>query len=89
MTEELPGGRVGPPEPKPPGEERALREEKTRGRITNWTLGIFAGTVLCGFLSVYTGHWDDTKQLLDVVVPVEAILIGGVGGYYLGTGTAA
>ncbi len=87
MNEEPSGGVVGPPEPRPLGDEVALREEKTRGRITNWTLGIFALTILGGFVGVYTGHWDETRELLDIIVPVEAILIGGVGGYYLGTGT--
>jgi hypothetical protein len=89
MTEELPGGVVGPPEPKSPGEERALQEEKTRGTITRWSLGIFAATVVAGFVGMYTGYWTETKELLQIVLPVESILIGGVAGYYLGTGTAA
>ena len=89
MTEELPGGPVGPPEPKPPGEERALREEKTRGRITHWTMGIFAGTVLLSFVGLFLGQGDAVKALLQVLLPIEAILIGGIAGYYLGTGTQA
>ena len=89
MTEEPSGGVVGPPDPKPPGEEKALREEKTRGRITSWTMGIFAGTVVLSFVGLYLGRGDEVRGLLQVLLPIEAILIGGIAGYYLGTGTQA
>lgn len=88
MSEELPGV-VEPTEPKPPGEEVAVREEKTRGRITTGTLSIFGGTVLLSFVGVYLGRVDEVKGLLQVLLPLEATLIGGIAGYYLGTGTQA
>ena len=87
MGEKPPRGVVGPPEPRAPGEERALHEEITRGTITRWSLGIFAVTIAMGFVGMFTGYWVETKELLQIALPVESVLIGGVAGYYLGTGT--
>ncbi len=89
MSEEPPGGIVQGAEPAPPGKEIAVREEKTRGRITNWTLGIFATTVVGSFIGVYLGHLEGVKAILQILLPLEATLIGGIAGYYLGTGNQA
>ena len=89
MSEEPSGGVVEPPDSEPPGKEIAVREEKTRGRITHWTLGIFAATVVGSFIGVYLGQVEGVKAILQVLVPLEATLIGGVAGYYLGTGNQA
>ena len=89
MAENGLGEVVEPPEPQPPGNEVAVREEKTRGRITNWALGIFTVTVVLSFAGIFTGHWEETKNLLLVILPLESTLIGAIAGYYLGTGNQA
>ena len=89
MTENGPGEVVESPEPQPPGKEVAVREEKTRGRITTGTLIIFGGTVLLSFVGIFLGRGEEIWRLLEIVLPIEGILIGGVAGYYLGTGNQA
>jgi len=89
VTENGPGDVVESPEPQSPGKEVAVREEKTRGRITTGTLIIFGGTVLLSFIGVFLGMGEDIWRLLEIVLPIETILIGGVAGYYLGTGNQA
>lgn len=61
-------------------------KERVRGQITGWTIFTFIVTILLSFVGVFTGNWDDTKDLLMIIVPLEATLIGGIAGYYLGTG---
>jgi len=89
VSETPPGDIVEPPDSEPPGKEIAIREEKTRGTITRWTLGIFAATVVGSFVGVYLGQVEGVTTILQVLVPLEATLIGGVAGYYLGTGNQA
>jgi hypothetical protein len=89
VSEEPSGDVVESPDPEPPGKEIAIREEKTRGTITRWTLGIFAVTVVGSFVGVYLGQVEGVTTILQVLVPLEATLIGGVAGYYLGTGNQA
>jgi hypothetical protein len=89
VSEEPSGGVVEPPDSEPPGREVAVREEKTRGRITTGALVIFGGTVLLSFIGVFLGMGEDVWQLLQIVIPIEGTLIGGVAGYYLGTGNQA
>lgn len=61
-------------------------KEIVRGQITGWTIFTFIVTILLSFVGVFTDKWDDTKDLLMIIVPLEATLIGGIAGYYLGTG---
>lgn len=87
--EQIPG-TVESPAPGPPGREREAREMEIRGQLTQWTILLFAATVLLGFVGTFfTGSWTNIKALLDVVVPVESLLIGGVVGYFFGTGGRA
>jgi hypothetical protein len=37
---------------------------------------IFGMTVWWAFRNVGTGRWNDTKQLLDVLIPAESALLG-------------
>jgi hypothetical protein len=41
-------------------------------------MGIFAGTVLLSFVGLFLGQGDAVKALLQVLLPIEAILIGGI-----------
>lgn len=45
-----------------------------------------AATILCAFL--YVGNleaWPQVKDLLQVIVPVETLLLGGAVGFYFGS----
>ncbi len=61
-------------------------KERVRGQITGWSIFTFILTIVLGFLGVFTGYWADAKELLMIVIPIEGTLIGGIAGYYLGTG---
>jgi hypothetical protein len=62
------------------------RKEQVRGQITGWSIFTFILTIVLGFVEVFTGYWEDAKELLMIVIPIEGALIGGIAGYYLGTG---
>jgi hypothetical protein len=64
-------------------------KEQVRGQITGWSIFTFILTIILGFVGVFTGYWADAKELLMIVIPIEGTLIGGIAGYYLGTGRQA
>lgn len=69
---------------RPPTQEE--RKEQVRGQLTGWTMFTFIMTIFLGFVGVFVGRWEETEGLLKIIIPLEATLIGGIAGYYLGTG---
>jgi membrane protein YqaA with SNARE-associated domain len=50
---------------------------------------IFAGTIYFSFqaaASTSTATWENTKELLQIVLPIETGLLGSVVGYFFGKG---
>jgi hypothetical protein len=43
---------------------------------------IFAGTVYIAFKKVGTPAWNDTKQLLDVLIPTESALLASAVAFF-------
>lgn len=59
--------------------------DRVRRNLAYASLGIFAATVLLGFFGAFTGTaqgWAQTKELLQIVIPVESIIIGGAVAFY-------
>jgi hypothetical protein len=46
---------------------------------------IFFVTIMYAFLSTGTDSWDDTKELLQILLPAETALLGSAVGFYFGT----
>jgi hypothetical protein len=53
-----------------------LARELARGFLAFVLAFIFAMTVWWAFRSAGTNRWNDTKQLLDVLIPAESALLG-------------
>lgn len=70
-----------------PETRRYLREETVRGILALSTLLLFALTGAAAFCVVVfdLGEWEDTKDLLDVLIPVETLLLGGAVSFYYAT----
>jgi uncharacterized BrkB/YihY/UPF0761 family membrane protein len=49
-------------------------------------LALFAVTVVLGFIGAMLSAeaWERTKAFLQIVIPVETLLIGGTSGHYFG-----
>jgi heme A synthase len=78
-VEELPSQIV---REEPPS---ALRRETAR-YVLALLLGLtFLGTVVLAFAGAQTSNWANTKELLDVLIPVEAALLGSALTFYFST----
>jgi hypothetical protein len=56
-----------------------------RGYLALATLRLFAVTIVGGYVSAnYLGNWQNTKELLDIIMPVETLVLGGAVGFYFG-----
>lgn len=64
----------------------ALRtRERAREKITITLALILFGTIGLAFLKVGTPHWDQAKDWLSVVLPVEAGALGSAIAWYFAT----
>ncbi len=70
-------------------ETREARRDVVRERLSYIALGVFGVTVVLGFIGAIVGAeaWERTKEFLQIVVPVETLLIGGTSGHYFGNKT--
>lgn len=70
-------------------ETQEARRDVVRERLSYIALGVFGLTVFLGFIGALAGAeaWDRTKEFLQIVVPVETLLIGGTSGHYFGNKT--
>ncbi len=70
-----------------PETRRYFREETVRGILALSTLLLFALTGAAAFCVVVfeLGNWENTKDLLDVLIPVETLLLGGAVSFYYAT----
>jgi hypothetical protein len=64
--------------------ERKKVQEKGRLNLTYIFSGILAGTIALAFFNL-GGQWERTKELLQIVLPIETGLLGSAVGYYFGT----
>lgn len=46
---------------------------------------IFLVTIIFAFINVNGTGWDDTKELLQLLLPAETALLGEAVGFYFGT----
>jgi len=53
-----------------------LARELARGALAFFLAALFAVTIYWAFRNVGTSRWNDTKQLLDVLIPAESALLG-------------
>lgn len=53
-----------------------LARELARGALAFFLAIIFALTVYFALRNTGTSRWNDTKQLLDVLIPAESALLG-------------
>jgi hypothetical protein len=56
-----------------------------RGAMALAFAAIFTITVVCSFLNVGSPYWGNVKELLQILIPVEATLFAAAGGFYFGT----
>lgn len=78
----------------PPPEERPYNIDQVRATLAYWALGIFVFTIAIGFISIMYvasspeangANWERARELLQIAIPVESLLIGGAVGFYYGT----
>ncbi len=62
-----------------------LTENVVRSGLVVTMMLIFALTLVFGFLGAQSEHWPNTKQLLDIVIPVKTLVLGGAAGFYFGS----
>ena len=74
--------------------ERPYHPDRVRATLAYLALALFAFTVAIGFVAIMyaeagseaTGvRWERVKELLQIAIPVESLLIGGAVGFYYGT----
>ena len=65
-----------------PNDVKVIRESNRYG-ITLVMALIVAGTIIWAFTATGTGRWENTKDLLDIVFPVEAALLGTLIAFYV------
>ena len=53
-----------------------LARELARGTLAFVLTAIFGLTIYLAFRNAGTNRWNDTKQLLDVLIPAESALLG-------------
>ena len=58
--------------------------EATRGLLAVVFALIFGGTILLAFQNVGGAKWQDTKQLLDVIIPAESAILGVAVAFFFG-----
>ena len=79
------GGEGDPPKPKlSEKRERLVSQEAMRAILVIAFSCIFALTLVAGFVGVFSNSWEQTKDLLQLVLPVETSLLGAAVGYYFG-----
>jgi hypothetical protein len=66
----------------PPGTVTSAKES-TRVIIVSALLVIFAGTIAGAFWGAASGHWDNFKALLDLLLPAETALLGTAVAFYM------
>ena len=61
-------------------------KEKSRSRvlITVILIAFLPVTIMLAYAAIFTSHWSEAKELLQIVLPVETALLGSVVGYYFG-----
>jgi hypothetical protein len=60
-----------------------VKEEVIRAAVALLLLFLLTGVIVLAFSKAKT--WDETKQLLDVVLPAVTALLGSAVGFYFGT----
>jgi hypothetical protein len=79
-----------PGEPVTPG---SLGFISGRGTLALMLVLIFFVTILGSFIAAIMlpnpESWNNTKELLDVIIPIETGLLGTVFGYFFGRGMQA
>ncbi len=75
-----PRGR--PPAPTTPTTRRLLVQEVVRSLFAGILALCLLGTIIGAFIGIYTGHWTETRELLDIVLPVLGALLGSVATFY-------
>ena len=78
--------RVENVEPSPQTRRVTLiTEDVVRALLALSALAIFAVTLWAGFAGARSSNWANTKELLDIVIPVESLLLGGAVGFSSGS----
>src|SRR6266508_1266321 len=60
------------------------RAPKVRSGIAYAFTALFAVTAILGFAASLTSHWEQAKEWLQFVIPVESAVLGYAVGYYFG-----
>ncbi len=72
----------------PPGPpERPIRlfgEDAVRALLAFATLLLFLLTIIFAFNNLSADSWPNAKELLQIIIPVETLLLGGAVGFYYG-----
>jgi len=63
-------------------------DHNTQGDLRGWfalaALSVFLLTIMGGLVLLGTGHWEEAKEFLGIVLPIEAALLFAAGRYYFG-----
>jgi hypothetical protein len=60
-------------------------QEIVRALALLFLLLIFIGIIFWSFMNAGTTHWNDTKELLQIILPAVTALLGSAFGFYFGT----
>ena len=64
---------------------RLAVQELVRASLAFTFAGLLFVTVIFAFLSTGSGTWENTKELLQVLLPAETALLGSAVGFYFGS----
>jgi hypothetical protein len=71
---------------EPVDRETGRRREEVRGTVTYWLMGIFAGVLLVGAITIFVGgqSWTNAQDFLQTAIPAITGLLGSAMGFYFG-----
>ena len=66
------------------GTDPSRLQEMVRTAVAVAAVAIFLVTLILAFQSVGASRWEDTKELLLILLPAESTLVAAAVGFYLG-----
>ena len=67
-----------------PGTNPGRFQEIVRAAVALAAVAIFLVTIILAFQSVGASRWENTKELLLILLPAESTLVAAAVGFYLG-----